>query len=87
MRLRFCPLSVMVLGASADGSYTPAPRSAGIEAASKRVLQSPAEVRLYRSDHTIRLLYAFSVQRLVGGKWRCVVLRYPPDDEVCGHGS
>lgn len=40
-----------------------------------------------RSDHTLYVLYEFYAQRLVGGKWRCAVLRYPPDDEVCGHGS
>jgi len=40
-----------------------------------------------RSDHTLYVLYEVYAQRLVGGKWRCVVLRYPPDDELRGHGS
>lgn len=42
---------------------------------------------MFRSDHTLYLLCEFYAQRLVGGKWRCVVVRYSPDDEVCGHGS
>ena len=41
---------------------------AGMEAAIKRVVQLPAEVRVSRSDHTVYLLYEVYAQRLVGGK-------------------
>ena len=53
---------------------------AGMEAEIERVLQSPAEVRVSRSDHTVHLFYEFYGQTLVGGKWLCVVVKYPPDD-------
>lgn len=53
---------------------------AGMEAEIARVLQSPAEVRLSRSDDTVQLFYEFYAQTLVGGKWLCVVVKCPPDD-------
>ena len=53
---------------------------AEMEAEIKGVLQSPAEVRVSRSDDTVHLFYEFYSQTLVGGKWLCVVVKYPPDD-------
>ena len=53
---------------------------AAMEAEIERVLQSPAEVRVSRSDDTVQLFYEFYAQTLVGGKWLCVVVKYPPDD-------
>ena len=53
---------------------------AEMEAEIERVLQSPAEVRVSRSDNTVQLFYEFYARTLVGGKWLCVVVKYPPDD-------
>jgi hypothetical protein len=53
---------------------------AGMEAEIERVLQSPAEVRVSRSDNTVQLFYEFYAQTLVGGKWLCVVVKYSLDD-------
>lgn len=53
---------------------------AGMETEIERVLQSPAEVRVSRSDDTVQLFYEFYAQTRVGGKWLCVVVKYPPDD-------
>ena len=33
-----------------------------------------------RSDDKVQLFYEFYAQTLVGGKWLCVVVSYPPDD-------
>jgi hypothetical protein len=52
----------------------------GMEPEIERVLQSPSEVRVSRSDDTIHLFYEFYAQTRVGGKWLCVVVKYPPDD-------
>jgi len=52
----------------------------GMEAEIERVLQSPAEVRVSRSDNTVQLFYEFYAQTRVGGKWLCVVVKCPPDD-------
>ena len=51
-----------------------------MEAEIERVLQSPAEVRVSRSDDTVQLFYEFYAQTRIGGKWLCVVVKYPPDD-------
>ena len=51
-----------------------------MEAEIARVLQFPAEVRISRSDNTVQLSYEFYARALVGGKWLCVVVKYPPDD-------
>ncbi len=56
-----------------------------MEAEIAQVLQSPAEVRLSRSDDTVQLFYEFYAQTLVGGKWLCVVVKYLTDDG-CGDG-
>jgi len=53
---------------------------ADMEAEIERVLQSPAEVRVSRSDNTVQLFYEFYAQTRVGGKWLCVVVKYLPDD-------
>ncbi|WP_447969530.1 hypothetical protein [Nitrospira sp. M1] len=53
---------------------------AGMEAEIERVLQSPAEVRISRSDKTVELFYEFYAQTRVGAKFLCVVVKYPPDD-------
>lgn len=53
---------------------------AEMEAEIERVLQTPAEVRMSRSDDSVQLFYEFYAQTLVGGKWFCVVVKYPPDD-------
>ena len=46
----------------------------------ERVLASPTEVRLSRSDDTVRLFYEFYARTRVGGKWLCVVVKSAPDD-------
>ena len=51
-----------------------------MEAEIERVLQSPAEVRVSRSDTTIKLFYEFYARTRVGAKWLCVVVKYPSDD-------
>ena len=44
------------------------------------VLAAPAEVRVSRSDETVKLFYEYYARTRVGGKWLCVVVKYPPDD-------
>lgn len=56
------------------------PEMAGMEGEIERVLESPREVRVSRSDDTVQLFYEFYVQTRVGGKWLCVVVKYPPGD-------
>jgi hypothetical protein len=56
------------------------PEMAGMEDELARVLQSPSEVRLSRSDDNVRLFYEFYTQTQVGGKWLCVVVKYGPGD-------
>lgn len=46
----------------------------------ERVLQFPTEVRVSRSDETVRLFYEFYAKTMVGGKWLCVVVKYAPED-------
>ena len=53
---------------------------AGMDGELERVLQSPTEVRLSRTDENARLFYEFYGQTSVGGKWLCVVVKYLPDD-------
>jgi hypothetical protein len=45
-----------------------------------RTLQAPAEVRISRSDTSVRLFYEFYSQTMIGGKWLCVVVKYLADD-------
>ena len=53
---------------------------ANMEVEIERVLQSPAEVRVSRSDQSVWLFYEFYARTLVGGKWLCVVVKYASDD-------
>ena len=52
----------------------------GLEQEIERVLQTPREVRVSRSDDSVRLFYEFYAETRVGGKWLCVVVKYLPDD-------
>ena len=52
----------------------------GLENEIARVLQTPREVRVSRSDDSVRLFYEFYAETRVGGKWLCVVVKYLPDD-------
>ena len=52
----------------------------GMEGEIERVLESPAEVRVSRSDDTVHLFYEFYAQTRVGEKWLCVVVKYHPED-------
>jgi hypothetical protein len=45
-----------------------------------QTLQSPTDVRVSRSDATVRLFYEFYSRTLVGDKWLCVVVKYLADD-------
>ena len=56
------------------------PEMVGMEDELARVLQSPSEVRLSRSDDNVKLFYEFYTQTQVGGKWLCVVVKYGPGD-------
>ena len=56
------------------------PEMAGMEQEIERVLESPGEVRESQSDDTVQLFYEFYAQTRVGGKWLCVVVKYPPND-------
>jgi hypothetical protein len=56
------------------------PEMAGMEDELERVLQTPSEVRLSRSDDNVRLFYEFYTRTRMGGKWLCVVVKYLPDD-------
>ena len=42
----------------------------------ERLLTAPQIVRRSRSDHAVRLFYAFYPETSVGGKWLCVVVKY-----------
>ncbi len=53
---------------------------AGMAQEIERVLQSPTEVRVSRSDEAVRLFYEFYAKTMVGGKWLCVVVKYDPED-------
>jgi len=43
-------------------------------------LQSPAEVRVSRSDASVRLFYEFYARTRVGDKWLCIVVKYSEND-------
>jgi hypothetical protein len=51
------------------------PELAGLEEEISLVLQSPAEVRVSRSDKTVQLFYEYYARTRVGGKWLCVVVK------------
>jgi hypothetical protein len=44
---------------------------AGMEGEIERVLQTPSEVRVSRSDDDVKLFYEYCAQTRVGGKWLC----------------
>lgn len=46
----------------------------------ERILPSPADVRISRSDNTVQLFYEFYARSRVGEKWLWVVVKYPSDD-------
>ncbi len=52
----------------------------GMEAENEQVLQSPAEVRVSRSDQTVQLFYEYYARTRVGGKWLCAVVKYLSSD-------
>ena len=56
------------------------PELARMEEEISRVLRAPAEVRVSRSGETVQLFYEYYAKTRVGGKWLCVVVKYPPDD-------
>lgn len=43
-----------------------------------RTLRAPQLVRRSRADVAVRLFYEFYARTIVGGKWLCVVVKYPP---------
>lgn len=53
---------------------------ADMEAEIDRVLQTPSEVRISRSDGTVQLFYEYYAKTRVGGKWLCVVVKYASVD-------
>ena len=56
------------------------PEMRGLTTEIERVLLQPQLVRRSRSDATVRLFYEFYAQTIVGGKWLCVVVKYPEND-------
>jgi len=58
------------------------PEMAAFGGAIERVLGAPTEVRVSRSDETVRLFYEFLAGTPVGGKWLCVVVRYVGGDDA-----
>jgi len=53
---------------------------AGMEAEIERVICAPAEVRISRSDESVKLFYEFYARTSVSGKWLCIVVKYLPGD-------
>jgi len=53
------------------------PELVGMEEEIARILQAPTEVRVSRSDNTVKLFYEYYAKTRVGGKWLCVVVKYP----------
>jgi hypothetical protein len=52
----------------------------GMEEELERILQTPNEVRISRSDDSVRLFYEFYARTRLGGKWLCMVVKYLPSD-------
>ena len=46
----------------------------------EKVLRQPQRVRRSRIDESVSLFYVYYPQTSVGGKWLCVVVKYPADD-------
>ena len=53
------------------------PEMVGLESEISRVLASPEFVLESQTDSAVNLFYDFYSQTIVGGKWLCVVVRYP----------
>ena len=47
----------------------------GMEDELERILQTPNEVRISRSDDSVRLFYEFYARTRLGGKWLCSICR------------
>lgn len=56
------------------------PEMQGLAAEIERVLRRPQFVRRSRSDETVRLFYEYYAPTFGGGKWLCVVVKYPVND-------
>ena len=56
------------------------PEMQGLAAEIERVLQQPQFVRRSRAAGSVKLFYEFYAQTIVGGKWLCVVVKYPQND-------
>lgn len=53
---------------------------AGMEDEIERGLQAPTEIRVSRSDDTVRVFYEYYARTIVGEKWLCIVVKYPTND-------
>jgi hypothetical protein len=56
------------------------PEMTGLEAEILTVLRKPQLVRRSLSDQTARMFYGFYSRTVLGGKWLCVVVKYPRND-------
>jgi hypothetical protein len=56
------------------------PEMLGFESAIVAALALPQEVRVSRSDPSVRLFYRYYEKTLVGAKWLCVVVKYLVED-------
>jgi hypothetical protein len=66
------------------------PEMLGIEAEIRNTLLIPDLVRRSRSDLAVSLFYKFYRRTVIGGKWLCVVVKYPETRLHCdgvSHGS
>ena len=56
------------------------PEMAGLVGEIGEVLSVPTLVRRSRTDPEAMLFYEFYAQTVVGGKWLCVVVKYPEEE-------
>ena len=56
------------------------PEMAGLVGEIGKVLGVPTLVRRSRTNPEAMLFYEFYAQTVVGGKWLCVVVKYPEED-------
>jgi hypothetical protein len=56
------------------------PEMQNMREAIMHTLKTPVEVRVSRSDLSVRLFYEFYARTRVGDKWLCVVVKYLADD-------
>ena len=52
------------------------PEMKDLEEAIIMTLEMPQEVRISRSDNSVRLFYRYYDNTVVGSKWLCVVVKY-----------